>query len=288
MRMFEKILCPVDFSESSVKALQWSEHLARKFDSHLIILHVMDFYSAPPEVTFDYNQYQSGIVESLREFVEPLSVSYEKMLSTGDPAQKICALAEGLGAGAIVIGTRGITGTLHRLIGSTTERVVRTASVPVITISPNCSAPLSETIQNRILVPMASLSRLPHGYIRLRKVFREFNCDPTFLHVVDFHDPMFDASFHANPFLVTTYETAEKKEALARLGCIVAKNGFQSAAEVHFGEVASEILKELETRSYDWVLLAARKKNFMSRFIETNTYKVISQSPVPSVTIKVE
>jgi len=288
MRLFEKILCPVDFSESSVKALQWSEHLARQFQSKLVVLHVMDFYPTPAEVEIDYEKYQSSIATSLREFVEPLTVPFEKMLSTGDPAQKISALANGLGASVIVMGTRGITGTIHRLLGSNAERVMRSASVPVFTISPHCPPPTAEEWKNQLLVPMASLHRLPRGFMRLRKILRELGSDPTFIHVVDFHDAMFDSSFDANPFLVTTYQTVEKKEELARLGIMVAKNGFHSTSEIRFGEVANEILKEAETAKYDYVLLGARKKNFLSRFVETNAYKVISQSAIPVITIKVE
>jgi universal stress protein A len=288
MRMFEKILCPVDFSESSVKALQWSEYLTRKFHSELVVLHVMDFFPAPADVGIDYEKYQSMITTTLREFVEPLTVRYEKMLSTGDPATKISALADGLGATVIIMGTRGITGTIHRLIGSVAERVVRTAPVPVFSISPNCPAPSREESQNHMLVPMSSLHRLPHGFIRLRKVLRELRADPTFIYVVDFHDPMFDSTFDANPFLVTTYQTVEKKEELARLGNLLSKNGFHCSSEIRFGDISVEILKELETANYDYVLLGARKKNFLTRFIETNTYKIISQSSVPAITVKVE
>ena len=287
MRTFEKILCPVDFSEGSVKSLQWAQAMAKKYEAEIVVLHVMSLYPAAPELGINYEQYQSNITNTLRDFAAPLSVKYERMLSTGDPANKIAALAAGLDAGLIVMGTRGMQGTAHTLLGSVAERVIRTATVPVMTVSPNCGAP-AEEFKNEMLLPLASLHRTPRGYVRLRRISRELGGRVNFLHVVDYKDPMFDASFNASPFLVTTYSSVEKKEELARIGAGIIKNGNRGESIVQFGEVAEEVLKELDTHKYDFVLLGAKHKNFLTRFIETTTYKVISHSPVPVITIKVD
>jgi nucleotide-binding universal stress UspA family protein len=287
MRTFEKILCPVDFSEGSVKSLQWAEAMARKYEAEIVVLHVMALYPAPPELGINYEQYQSQVTSALRDFAAPLRVKYERMLSTGDPANKIAALASGLDTGLIVMSTRGMVGAAHKLLGSVTEQVVRTSVVPVMTISPNCEAP-PETFTSEILLPLASLHRTPKGYVRLRRISRELTARVNFLHVVDYQDPMFDSSFSASPFLVTTYASAEKTEELARLGTMIIKNGNRGDSMVQFGDVAKEIVKELDTHKYDFVLLGAKQKNFLSRFIETTTYKVISQSPVPVITVKVD
>ena len=56
---------------------------------------------------------------------------------------------------------------------------------------------------------------------------------------------------------------------------------------IQFGEPSTEILKEIETGKYRYVLMGARKRNLLSRFVESNVYKIISHSPVPVLTIAV-
>src|SRR3990172_2406681 len=124
MRVYDKILCPIDFSENSVHGMQWAEYLAKKYQSEVIVLHVMEFYPVGlmgGDVGLDYDRYQASVLAKLTEFVAPLKARHEKMLSTGNPAQKISALASGLDARLIVMGTRGERGTAHRLLGSTAE-----------------------------------------------------------------------------------------------------------------------------------------------------------------------
>jgi nucleotide-binding universal stress UspA family protein len=289
MKIFEKILCPIDFSQNSVKALQWTEYLANKYQSEVMILHVMEVYPVGmmSDVGIDYDRYYATVNTSFNEFLAPLRIKYEKMISTGDPANKIAALASGLHASLIAMGTRGMLGTAHKLLGSSSESVMRTSSVPVFSVSPHCCSP-GVAQEHNVLVPLSSLYRPPKRAIRLRKIIRELECSPTFLHVIDYRDEMFNASFDANPFLVATHETKEKVDQLARIGAVLHKNGSIPESHIQFGNVATEILKELETNKYDYLLLEAKKKNLLTRFVETNAYKVISQAAVPVLTVKTE
>jgi nucleotide-binding universal stress UspA family protein len=286
MKIFEKILCPIDFSQNSVKALQWTEYLANKFQSEVMILHVMELYPVGimTDVGIDYDRYYKTLNTNFDEFLAPIRIKYEKMISTGDPANKIAALASGLHASLVVMGTRGMLGTAHKLLGSTSESVMRTSSVPVFSVSPHCRLP-RVTEEHNVLVPLSSLYRPPKRTIRFRKLIRELQCSPTFLHVIDYQDEMFNASFDANPFLVATHETKEKVAQLAKIGAMLHKNGSLAESHIQFGNVATEILKELETNKYDYLLLEAKKKNLLTRFVETNAYKVISQAAVPVITV---
>lgn len=289
MRLFGKILCPVDFSENSVKALQWTEFLAKKFDSQVVILHVFEMpYPAFASPAFDYDQYKETIQSNLRDYLVPLKIQYESMLSTGDPANKIVALAKGLDATLIVMGTRGLRGAAHRLLGSTAETVVRNSSIAVMTISPQCNSPHDESGRG-VLMPVSSLLRPPRGFVRLRKIIREVGTGLYLIHVVDLNDPMFDSSFSANPFLVTTYETTEKKQDLARIATMIMGSEdkvFESI--IQFGTVSQEILSEIDSGKYDYVLMGAKKKTFLSGFVESTVYKVISWSMIPVITVKAE
>src|SRR5688572_198090 len=119
MKLFEKILCPIDFSEDSVKALQWAQHLAKRHGAEVTILHVMEPYPAAVDVGVDYDKYHSAVVRDMRAFLAPLEIPFKILQSSGSASEKITTLATTLGASLIVMGTRGLRGTAHRLIGST-------------------------------------------------------------------------------------------------------------------------------------------------------------------------
>jgi nucleotide-binding universal stress UspA family protein len=68
--MFSKILCPVDLSENSVKALQWTEFLARKYNSEVVVLHVIESLSQS-QVDLDYPRF--GMPSRRFEFLAPLN-----------------------------------------------------------------------------------------------------------------------------------------------------------------------------------------------------------------------
>lgn len=287
MQAFEKILCPVDFSENSVKALQWTESLAGKYGSSVVVLHVMDPYPVAADLGFDYEQYQSVVTKDLNNFVLPLKVKHETLLSTGEPASKIVALAESLNASLIVMGTSGLEGAAHKLLGSTTERVVRTSDVPVLTIAPSCRAPNSAE-SHKVLMPLSSVKKPPKGYGRLRSLVEALQAEVTVSHIVEFSNPMFDSNFDANPFLVTSYETSMLKDDLLRIGARILDTDIPPEAIIGFGQPAQEIMKETMDEKYDFVLMGARRRTFLSRFVESTAYRILSHSKAPVITVKVD
>lgn len=287
MQAFEKILCPVDFSENSVKALQWTESLARKFGSEVIVLHVMDPYPVAADLGFDYEKYQSVVTKDLNNFVMPLKIKHETLLSTGEAANKIVALAKSLNASLVVMGTSGLEGAAHKLLGSTTERVVRTGDVPVLTIAPACHGPGARET-HKVLMPLSSVKKPPKGYGRLRSIVQALQAEVTLTHIVEFNNPMFDSNFDANPFLVTSYETSMLKDELQRIGMKILDMENPPEAMIGFGQPAQEIMKETEDEQYDFVLMGARKRTFLTRFVESTAYRILSHSKAPVITVKVD
>lgn len=284
MKLFNRILCPIDFSEDSVKALQWTQYLAKRYGGKVTILHVMEAFSAAMDMGVNYENYHSAVVRDMQAFLAPLSIPFESMQSSGSPSEKITTLATTLGASVIVIGTRGLRGTAHRLVGSTTESVVRHSSVPVITLSPQCCAPGSSE-SNQVLLPVSSLNCPAPGYIRLRQILRDLEGSLTMMHVIDMKNEMFNSSFDANPILVTNYVIEERKKELQRIGFKLAKNALTIETNLQFGEASQEILREAEGGKYDWILMGAKRQKFLARFLGSTTYGVISQAQIPVITI---
>ena len=144
MSDYRTILLATDFSESSDHAFQHAFALAKKFSSHLLILHVINepvdlrgFYV--PHISFDKleEEIEAGARKMMERFcnthVEDYD-NYESCIVPGIPYDEIIRKGIGTEADLIVIGTHGRTGIDHMLFGSTAEKVVRKSTIPVLTI----------------------------------------------------------------------------------------------------------------------------------------------------------
>ena len=142
--MFNTILFATDFSESSEHAFKYALSLARKFESRLAIIHVINepvdlrgFYV--PHISFDKleEEIEQGAWKMMEKFClghVDETIKWESFVVPGIPYDEIIKKAREIGADLIVVGTHGRTGLDHVLFGSTAEKVVRKSPVPVMTI----------------------------------------------------------------------------------------------------------------------------------------------------------
>ncbi len=141
------ILCPVDFSENSLMALEHATYFARQHDAKLYLLYVIPTgeISLPSELYrrdeksggADLVWAEKAAREKLQEMAHSRlneGIRYEILVRGGDPATGILETAESIEAGMIVMATHGRTGLAHFFVGSVAERVVRESLCPVLTI----------------------------------------------------------------------------------------------------------------------------------------------------------
>ena len=145
MTEIRKILVPTDFSDNSIAALQNAQELAKRFGAELVLAHVLEppVYPAMtfgagaaslPALQDEMRQTVSEHLDRLvRERVEA-GFTARGVLREGSPFLEIVSLAEEEGVDLIVIATHGHSGIKHLLLGSTTEKVVRKAPCPVLTV----------------------------------------------------------------------------------------------------------------------------------------------------------
>ncbi len=131
------ILCPTDFSESALYAFQYAVAFARSHDAELELLHVIE----PSAYATDrIDDQESTYTERVRERLQNIAstadpkVKITIRIAMGVPYITIIEKADAMPADLIVIGTHGRTGIRHLLIGSVAEKVVRTATCPVLTV----------------------------------------------------------------------------------------------------------------------------------------------------------
>jgi len=144
MKPFDKILTAIDFSENSDHAFEYALTLATQFQAELTILHVINepvdlrgFYV--PHISFE--QLEKEIEEGAQKMMEKFCqtkladfTNYKTAIVSGIPYEEIIKKADEIASSLIVLGTHGRTGLDHIIFGSTAERVVRSASCPVLTI----------------------------------------------------------------------------------------------------------------------------------------------------------
>jgi len=132
----KKIVCPVDFSEASEKALDLASKLARANGAKMYIVHVEalaslaqpGLFGGLPPVSMPSRRKLNATLPTATE------VLFEHDLLIGNPAEKIVEFAERKGADLIVMGTHGNTGIVRVLMGSVAEGVVRRSPIPVLTL----------------------------------------------------------------------------------------------------------------------------------------------------------
>jgi universal stress protein A len=144
MKPFEKILTAIDFSDSSGHAFEYALALARQFQSELTIMHVINepvdlrgFYV--PHISFEQleKEIEEGAAKMMEKFCQEKMgdfTGYTTAIVAGIPYEEIIRKAEETASSLIVLGTHGRTGIDHLIFGSTAERVVRSATCPVLTI----------------------------------------------------------------------------------------------------------------------------------------------------------
>ena len=143
---FRHILAPTDFSEYSKQAVASALELAKKFGAKLSILHIVELPPYPVEgyvppsltPTFleDLERQASQELAQVVPEAESAGVEVARLVAVGSPYRKIIDMAEAEQVDLIVMATAGRTGFSRLVMGSIAERVVRTASCPVLTIRP--------------------------------------------------------------------------------------------------------------------------------------------------------
>jgi nucleotide-binding universal stress UspA family protein len=118
------IVFATDFSDCSVVASKVAAEYATAMNARLHILHITLAVSGKKH--FDH------LKEIKVKMPEHLQVV--RVVETGTPAAQIVRYAERVGADLIVLGTHGRTGVTRAILGSVSERVVRTAGCPVLTV----------------------------------------------------------------------------------------------------------------------------------------------------------
>ena len=140
---FERIVFPVDLSDQCERVAPFVEAMAKRFDSELTLLHVIEFpasWYGPPEgvaweVLSDADRLRAERTEAFRHFLADGfgDVRLRREIAEGDPAAQINCYAKTKRAGLIMMPTHGFGSFRRLLLGSVTAKVLHDAQCPVWT-----------------------------------------------------------------------------------------------------------------------------------------------------------
>ena len=137
MPIFHRILCPIDFDDNSLSALQLGVQLAERDQATLYLMHVIRVVeeatvAAPAIFERDERTTQSELQKIAERQLH--GINHQVLLRYGNPAEQIIFAERELGVELVVMATHGRTGISHLFFGSVAERVVRESACPVLTV----------------------------------------------------------------------------------------------------------------------------------------------------------
>jgi universal stress protein A len=136
---FRNILCPVDFDDNSLQALDLAANLSRQNDGMVFVLHILPMLVPPAGIPAYVDLYR-GQEEDARKRLEEIAhkrlagIKYELLTYVGDPAGVILKAERTTGADLVVMATHGRRGFSRIFLGSIAEIVLRESTCPVLTV----------------------------------------------------------------------------------------------------------------------------------------------------------
>jgi nucleotide-binding universal stress UspA family protein len=195
-RLFQNILCPVDFSDHSRLALRYAALLASRSKGRLVVSFVEDpMLVAAAAVAYDEKVLIDKARKELRRVVEktiqPYGIRIEEVtldVAVGRPHQEIARTAERMKCDVIVMGAHGRSGMNELMLGSTTHRILRRSSLPVLATPPaaaRASDPAKDWPGKMVIAPVDIGIRDRGDALAAAVVARELGTQLELVHIVE-------------------------------------------------------------------------------------------------------
>jgi nucleotide-binding universal stress UspA family protein len=288
MNVHPSVLCPVDFSEASAGALRYAAAIASHFGTRLITLTVED-----PLLT-EAADLGTGILwtpdEAKREVERfaaetfgpesPMLATLEYEVAVGKPAAEILRVARERSCDLTVISTHGLTGIRKLFFGSTTERVLRETTQPVLVTPPVDPGVVrledAKRLIRRILVPVDLSSGSVHQAQVARGLAQTLGITMILVHVVEPLKSRLAARL--NLAGVEADRRAVAEDGLNELMATIPMR-LQPEALVAYGDPAEELAKIARDRQAGLVVMGLHGSPLLGPRMGSVTYRLLCLVP---------
>lgn len=295
-----RILCPIDFSEGSVRALEHAVSLARWYDAKVSVMHVfgtpavpvagselVTYVGAMPPVRAE------DVVDEVRRFCTRLlngGPVPEIVIREGDPVKEIVAHASRMPADLLVLGTHGRSGFERLSLGSVAEKVLRKVPCPVLTVPPTREPAVTGGLLFKTI--LCSLDFSPSSIRALEyavSLAKEADARLVLLHVVEWSvdDALAGEMAH---FSVSDYNRRMTDDASARLKAMLpveARDWCRPTEIVTNGRAHREILRVAAETGASVIVMGVQGRGAVDLMVfGSTTYHVIRAAPCPVLTLR--
>ncbi len=291
-----RLLFATDFSPCARDAERYAVSLALSWDAALTVMNVLEF---PPGLNPQYPVNQLYLGELMKQATKELvalksrlavrGVAVQTRLADGIPSEEVLAAAQAEDTDLIIVGTRGKTGLEHIVLGSTAERIIRTAPCPVLAVrgEPRGTAEAGEAgVRLRhILVPVdfsdCSLEALEYAVL----VARRAQAALTLLHVLE---PL---AYGLDFTLAHSAKREQQREAtaarLSALASAITSAGVSAAPQLRGGLPADSILDAAHALPADAVVMGTHGRRGLSHACCGSVAEsVLRKAPCPVLTVR--
>jgi nucleotide-binding universal stress UspA family protein len=277
--------------------------IARWYRSRITALHVYSpaFVPIPamPDPSARLPQSEStrltAETSALFESARAAGIAVDIVIDAGRPAPTVVEQARALNASLIVMGTHGASGFEHLLLGSVTEKVLRTASCPVLTVPPRVHA-TSKLPFERLLCPVdfspASLAALDLAF----SFTDEARAALTVLNVIEWPweeppAPNLADMPSEQAAALAEFRRSREKEAEARLESVVpaSRRGTPQGPLLRFthGKAYAEILRAANEMSVDLIVMGVHGRSAVDLAVFGSAANhVVRQARCPVLTLR--
>jgi nucleotide-binding universal stress UspA family protein len=294
-----RILCPTDLSEIAPRAFEHALAIARAHKAEVELAHVNEPLlpgpagpaAYPPWAVLDpavRGRLQKAL-ETLAAPAGPLGVSVRFGVYEGRIVQEILDRARSWPADLLVMGTHGRGGFERWMLGSVTEKVLRKAPCPVLTVPPPPEGleAGSAVRFRRIVCPVDFSAESLTAFRYALKVAEESDAEISVLHVLELlvED---EPSIRIAGFDVPEYRRYLEKDARERLHGIVSEGagGRRVQEQVVGGRPWREILRVSEEQHADLVVMGVRGRNLVDlALFGSTTQHVVRGATVPVLVV---
>jgi nucleotide-binding universal stress UspA family protein len=296
MREINRILCPLDFSDVSRHAVDHAVLFARWYRAEISALHVSSSIVIP---STDFAVVGGGPPPPLTE-IEIADVKsqvracfggslgdYDVLVQSGNPSRQILECARSLPADLIVMGTHGTGGFEHLLLGSVTEKVLRKATCPVVTVPPHSRA-TSKLPFKRLVCPVdfsdSSLAALDFAF----SLAQQGEAELTILHVFEWRSD--DEPLTNRPTSVPEFRLQLEHDLTERLRALVpdsVKDWCRPTIRIAHGKAYCEILGVATEDGADLIVMGVHGRNALDLMLfGSTTNQVVRRATCPVLTLR--
>jgi nucleotide-binding universal stress UspA family protein len=294
----QRVLCPVDMSDCSRRALEYAAAIARRWRAELTVLHVHMSVS-PYTVVQDLDGAAAHAADlgtltlTVQQFVErnagdlPAAV---KLVHGSDPQRVIAEEVEAAHVDLLVVGSHGHGDVERFVLGSTSDRIVRRAPCPVLVVPPGAT-PAHDGRFRRLLCGIDFSPPSLRAFRYALHLAAADDADVTLLHAIEMPPELRDRQIAA-AFDVDAVRAGAAVAARHRLAGLSPGHDVPRAhitINVRLGPADKEILAEARQRNADLIVLGTHGRNAVDRWLfGSNTDGVLRDAPCPVLTLRPE